>query len=195
VHSVNERLRSARRKLGVSSSREAARFLAQAEGDSPKILGDKPFGLSTPATAADTNPGRSETPTTRRIKLIILGGTIMSLIIAALALTWTQPAAPNRPAQWSHITAVSDLPREEVRNLVHLDGNSLVWNGSLITETQLRQYLEITTQMSPQPTLVLRYTAQTKPARIEAIRRSIDAVLQCTPSYCREVTLAQGHSR
>jgi hypothetical protein len=46
----------------------------------------------------------------------------MSLIIAALALTWTQPAAPDRPAQWSHITAVSDVPREEVRNLVHLDG-------------------------------------------------------------------------
>jgi hypothetical protein len=118
----------------------------------------------------------------------------MSLIIAALALNWTQLTAPDRRAQWSHITAVSDLG-EEVRNLVHLDGNSLIWNGSPITETQLRQYLEITTQMSPQPTLVFSYSAQTKPARIDAIRRLIEAVLQCTPSNCREVTLAQDRPR
>lgn len=33
VHTVNDRLREARRKLGVSSSREAARLLGQAEGE------------------------------------------------------------------------------------------------------------------------------------------------------------------
>jgi DNA-binding CsgD family transcriptional regulator len=44
VHTVNERLRSARQKLAVSSSREAARKLSDSEGDTPQFLGDKPLG-------------------------------------------------------------------------------------------------------------------------------------------------------
>jgi len=36
VHAVNERLREARRKLGVTSSREAARLFAAAGHDLPK---------------------------------------------------------------------------------------------------------------------------------------------------------------
>jgi len=42
VHTVNERLREARRKLGVTSSREAARVLMAAE--TPERLGDKALG-------------------------------------------------------------------------------------------------------------------------------------------------------
>lgn len=44
VHTVNERLRSARQKLAVSSSREAARKLSDSEGDAPQLLGDKALG-------------------------------------------------------------------------------------------------------------------------------------------------------
>ena len=39
VHTVNDRLRAARRKLAVTSSREAARLLLEEEG--PEILGHK----------------------------------------------------------------------------------------------------------------------------------------------------------
>ena len=46
VHTVNDRLREARRKLGVSSSREAARLLAQAEGEHPKSLAPTNFGMA-----------------------------------------------------------------------------------------------------------------------------------------------------
>ena len=42
VHTVNDRLRAARRKLAVTSSREAARILLEDEG--PEILGYNPFG-------------------------------------------------------------------------------------------------------------------------------------------------------
>ena len=45
VHTVNERLRAARRKLGVSSSREAARLLAQAEGNAHDFPVSKEFGM------------------------------------------------------------------------------------------------------------------------------------------------------
>ena len=41
VHTVNDRLRDARRKLGVSSSREAARILAKAEELAPNFPGDR----------------------------------------------------------------------------------------------------------------------------------------------------------
>jgi len=44
ITAANERLRSARLKLGVSSSREAARILVAAEGD-PKFFADKQTGV------------------------------------------------------------------------------------------------------------------------------------------------------
>lgn len=114
----------------------------------------------------------------------------MSLIIAAVALTWAlaHNGSPDRPHRWGQSAAVSALG-SEVRKVVRLDGNSLTWNGSPITETQLRQYLDITTQMSPQPVLVLSYSAQTQSTRIEAIRSVIEEILQCTPANCREVAL------
>lgn len=189
VHSVNERLRTARRKLGVTSSREAARLLAQAEGDSPNFLGPKPFGLPANAPIADDLPARSKWPFSQHLTIVALGGAlIMSLIIAALILTWTNPQAsvPERAAEWARINSPDDV--KEVRNRVHLDGNSMTWNGSHITEPQLRQYLDITTHMSPQPVLVFSHSGPTKTKRIEAIRALIEDVLQCTPSNCREVT-------
>ncbi len=65
VHTVNERLRDARRKLGVSSSREAARMLHESEGD--MALGDAPdapppASMPSPATRAGgriSRPARS----------------------------------------------------------------------------------------------------------------------------------------
>jgi DNA-binding CsgD family transcriptional regulator len=47
VHTVNERLRDARRKLSVSSSKAAARLLREAEGAGapPQLLGDRFSGV------------------------------------------------------------------------------------------------------------------------------------------------------
>lgn len=47
VHTINERLRDARRKLDVSSSREAARLLAEAEQGDHDLLADKQLGVAT----------------------------------------------------------------------------------------------------------------------------------------------------
>ena len=104
VHTVNERLRDARRKLGVTSSREAARLLLAAEGpdtlqDAPEVppetLGDKALGDAAEAlVAADISASA-----TRRwawfgpgpgLALTLIGVLVMSLIIAALLL----PASP-----------------------------------------------------------------------------------------------------
>jgi DNA-binding CsgD family transcriptional regulator len=89
VHTVNERLRDARRKLGVTSSREAARVLMAAE--TPETLGDKPLG-DAPEGAAAASMAASATRRKAgpRPAVILVGVVAMSLVLAALFL----PASP-----------------------------------------------------------------------------------------------------
>jgi DNA-binding CsgD family transcriptional regulator len=65
VHTVNERLREARRKLGVGSSREVARLLAEVEGSvedaGTNFSGDKLLGVAA-ATLAGRDRGASDNP-------------------------------------------------------------------------------------------------------------------------------------
>lgn len=93
VHTINERLRDARRKLGVSSSREAARLLAQAERQSPQMLADKALGV-----AAGGSDAAVLAPSGRGTSLAWLGGgmLIMSLLIAT-ALFLVPPGAADQP--------------------------------------------------------------------------------------------------
>lgn len=86
VHTINDRLRDARRKIGVTSSREAARILAQAEDASPNKFVAKKMGVSEPAVDADN----SEQPVSKIRSGIILawfgGGFLMLSIIAVAAV-------------------------------------------------------------------------------------------------------------
>ncbi|PHY17279.1 DUF4019 domain-containing protein [Caulobacter sp. BP25] len=112
VHTVNERLREARRKLGVGSSREAARALARAEG--PNFLGDKQFGVAGAAA-----PGPEHPPFEQRRRLgsplvWLSGGMVMMLtIVAAVVMTMaphgdgkTSPA--KTPVAYAAPDAASD---------------------------------------------------------------------------------------
>jgi DNA-binding CsgD family transcriptional regulator len=96
VHTVNERLREARRKLGTTSSREAARLLLAQEGEqAPEILGDKALGdarggVAAPDTTAAAPRRRAGFRLRRGPALTLAGVTAMSLILAALFL----PASP-----------------------------------------------------------------------------------------------------
>jgi DNA-binding CsgD family transcriptional regulator len=98
VHTINERLRDARRKLSASSSREAARLLREAEGAAPQSLGDNAIGDAVPAPAGQG--GATAKPGPHRRAAWAIGGLAMiSLAIAALALS----AAPqHRPATAAH---------------------------------------------------------------------------------------------
>jgi DNA-binding CsgD family transcriptional regulator len=113
VHTVNERLRDARRKLGTTSSREAARVLAASEGQTPQALGDKDLG---DATGGDQEADRTTSATRRwagsRPALILVGVTAMSLVLAALflsaspiALTASGPAAQAPAAESAAVGA------------------------------------------------------------------------------------------
>ncbi|MFC4293281.1 DUF4019 domain-containing protein [Sphingorhabdus arenilitoris] len=104
VHTVNERLRNARQKMAVSSSREAARQLLKAEGNTPQNVADKIIGeANNAADAADMAlPGGARKPG-HMLSLAIIGGLTMSFILAAFALTTlspeTLPASADKAAQ------------------------------------------------------------------------------------------------
>ncbi len=107
VHTINERLRDARRKMAVSSSREAARLLLEAEGGAaplvpgPENLGDNAIGDDLRAPTADQDsapiPGAE-----RRPRFPILTGVLMTLALGLLALATlpfnTAPPAPTQVA-------------------------------------------------------------------------------------------------
>jgi DNA-binding CsgD family transcriptional regulator len=98
VHTINERLRDARRKLSASSSREAARLLREAEGPAPQSPGDNGFG-DAPAAPAAQEAATARPGPHRRAAWAIGGFAMISLAIAALALS----AAPqHRPATAAH---------------------------------------------------------------------------------------------
>ena len=117
VHTVNERLRAARRKLSVSSSREAARRLLDSEGDTPNSFGDKLLGEAGPrgsvardATTIDRE-GR-----TFRATWVIAGVAIMSFLLAAavfiaqpqFAQTSAEPPARASPARADVVRSARD---------------------------------------------------------------------------------------
>lgn len=90
VHTINDRLRAARRKLSVTSSREAARLLLAQEDAAPHFHADTDLGS---ASTADADADRPPSATGRRAVHpaipVIAGVCIMLTILAALALAST----------------------------------------------------------------------------------------------------------
>jgi DNA-binding CsgD family transcriptional regulator len=87
VHTINERLRDARCKLAVSSSREAARLLLEEEGGAPEYLGDRQIGAAGTSAAVrqDLSPGRGSGRKHHSAQ-IGTGVVIMSLMLGLAAL-------------------------------------------------------------------------------------------------------------
>ena len=93
VHTVTEHLREARRHLGVSNSREAARILGQAEAGPPNNMRPSDIGVAGAAAAAKSS---GQAVTNRR--LVYLGAFIMILLTAAaIALAVSGDTAPSQP--------------------------------------------------------------------------------------------------
>lgn len=84
VHTINERLREARRKLGVTSSREAARLLLEREGADPQKLADKDLGEARQDKLSEGDSATTVQPARR----IFAGVSLMiTLFAAGLILT------------------------------------------------------------------------------------------------------------
>ncbi len=110
VHTVNERLRDARRKLEVSSSRAAARLVLDTEGDDPQKLADKQIGEDSVVIDGEQAPAPATVPLpTHPSAVTIAGVIIMSILLGALALSLsvggTAPSASTDAAQSTPVTA------------------------------------------------------------------------------------------
>lgn len=104
VHAVNERLRKARQKLGVGSSREAARLLAAAEAVDNSLVDEK-IGLGGTMTAASDDGGRNRRATgAARLSFYLIGAVVMIFLVATAVAFWAQrPPADPRP----HVVSTS----------------------------------------------------------------------------------------
>lgn len=118
VHTVNERLRDARRKLGVSSSREAARLLFETEGDDPQNLADRRIGEA--SSSADVEQGAASGTAQGRTRLtgLIAGVVIMSFILGVLALTLISDGTP--------LAAVKDVSAADTAASVSVEESEVV---------------------------------------------------------------------
>jgi DNA-binding CsgD family transcriptional regulator len=108
VHTINERLRDARRKLSASSSKEAARMLRQAEGAGPESLGDERIGGAGagPAGPQGERPNAGS-PARQRAAAWAIGGLAM-IAFALAALAWS--ASPHAPQSHAKPPKTASLP-------------------------------------------------------------------------------------
>jgi TonB family protein len=126
VHTVNERLRAARRKLGVSSSREAARLLLaqeEAGAETSENIGYKRIGVA-PARPGDAYSPRAQLGATgaqRRLFWIMIGATMLAILMSMLVTTHSggnySTARINAPEPIGSIPSlftVSDYPAEAI---------------------------------------------------------------------------------
>lgn len=92
VHTINERLRDARRKMAVSSSREAARLLLEAEGGgvasaAPDFVVDAAIGEDAFRPEVDqASASMGGARRTDRSPWIIIGVLLMTIVFGVLAL-------------------------------------------------------------------------------------------------------------
>jgi DNA-binding CsgD family transcriptional regulator len=124
VHTVNERLRDARRKLSVSSSKAAARLLREAEA--PQMLGDRfsgDAGVGASVQTFDPGPAHSPWPA-----WTIGGFAMIALFVAALAFAASEPAAQPASAVATMAVAESDASRAARDWLALVDARN--WQAS-----------------------------------------------------------------
>lgn len=192
VHTVNERLRAARRKLEVPSSREAAGLLARSEHCSPNSVVDKQIGVAGSAAHVNNDGRRNGRKGVEHPIVLAIGGTlIMSLIIATAVLTSIGSGGtdPGPLPNWSTASTAPE-PVPQPMNSIRVDGSRLLWNGKEASIATARTYLGIVGQLNPQPLMILSYSAQTPPERVQRVRLLIDETIRCEPDKCLEITIS-----
>lgn len=112
VHTINERLRAVRRKLEVTSSREAARLLLESEGGAYENLADKELGDAGAQQSVDDDRATAGRPVRRPI---IAGVLIMLTLAAVLVLAATsathEPPVDTPPEKVARDHANEDAAR------------------------------------------------------------------------------------
>ncbi len=148
VHTVNERLRDARRKLGVTSSREAARRLLAEEAPEspPEILADKPLGDASEATpAAKITASAARRWARSGLALPALGVLAMSLILAALILPATMVIQDTAPAPTASMQSESAGAARAAEDFLKLIDEGRWAESYAVTSASFRELSQIDT--------------------------------------------------
>jgi DNA-binding CsgD family transcriptional regulator len=158
VHTINERLRDARRKMAVSSSREAARLLLAAEGGAdaappPELLGDSEIGADPAGRPADQQDapiggaGRAD-----RRPWILTGVLLMTFAFGLLLLGALPYAGSTPPAATASRVAPDPVVVDAARQFLVL-GDQGRWADSYqATGTAFRKLntVQVWTRVSEQ---------------------------------------------
>ena len=122
VHTVNDYLREARKKLGVSTSREAARILGDTDAQPPSRLGTEQMGMHPAAADVDT-PTPSQQPGARFYLPWIIGGFLMIAAAIAAALILSSAGTTEAAQSDTEISAQDAVIETAARNWVRLIDN------------------------------------------------------------------------
>ena len=98
VHTINDRLRVARRKLGVTSSKEAARLLDAAEPAPRKPFAGKDLGADPDGTGMEQTGRSAGRRLAGRLPVLVIAG-VCIMIALFLALTLASHPAADGAAQ------------------------------------------------------------------------------------------------
>ena len=119
------------------------------------------------------------------------------LLLATLAVgvsTPTNAATCGAPLQgWSLVKGVPDTSAVQPVNFVFIDAkNRLHWNGNVVTESQVREYLGLIAGFQkqsafPENLTVLGSDPNAKCAAVTRMRQMFNDVLGCGPGSCAEV--------
>lgn len=130
VHTVNERLRAARRKLAVTSSKQAARVLLEEESADPQFLGDRVFGDADAALAPQGSAHRKA----RTARASIAGGILAMSFILAIALATLTGVPDGLVATQQNVAAQDHAAETAARGfLAMIDRGD--WAGSYAATT------------------------------------------------------------
>ena len=125
VHTINERLRVARRKLGVTSSREAARLLFEREGGTYENLVGNDLGDAGEAEARDAAHEAMGTQSRR----LIAGVLVMITLFAAGLILTSDFTEAGRDLPAAEASATDRIVAEAARHWLEMIDNA-EWQSS-----------------------------------------------------------------
>ena len=129
VHTINERLRNARRKLAVTSSKEAARLLLEREGEAPEYRVHKRMGAAArPGRRAEGAALQAGNGPAWPIVGVFAMIATLALFAALVPLPALQADAPREAPQAATTTADAETRDAALAWLALVDAGD--WQGS-----------------------------------------------------------------
>lgn len=125
-----------------------------------------------------------------REETMLTGGLIGKVVVAASLAIVNMPATSAVPvcrpslSGWDAVR----IDRSSGVNALVLYGHqtSPTWNGTPVTAANVRAYLSVTTQMTPQPVFVLLVSPMVDCRELDDYRRMANEILKCGPGKCVE---------